>query len=127
MDFAFFIVFVFYTVVGVVALPSEILDRETEASFYSSTWGDGTAKYTYTNGPNGQYGVTWSGDKGNFVVGKGYNPGGPRYDSLIPTTPKSHRKVAHRSTRAVDYSGTFEPDGNAYLSLYGWSTGPLVE
>lgn len=75
-------------------------------NFYSSLWTDGTAKVKYTNGAGGKYSVNWSGNKGNFVAGKGYNPGGPR---------------------AVDYSGTFEPNGNAYLSIYGWTTNPLVE
>ena len=78
MGFFTFLAFALYAVIEALALPSEILDRETDASFYSSSWNDGTAKDTYKNGPNGEYSVVWSGNKGNFVVGKGYNPGGPR-------------------------------------------------
>lgn len=50
----------------------------TGESFYSSSWTDGQAKAKYTNGAGGEYAVTWSGDKGNFVCGKGWNPGGAR-------------------------------------------------
>jgi endo-1,4-beta-xylanase len=29
--------------------------------------------------------------------------------------------------RAIAYSGTYSPNGNSYLSVYGWTTSPLVE
>jgi endo-1,4-beta-xylanase len=47
-------------------------------SYYSSWWTDGVAKAKYTNGAGGKYDVSWSGNKGNFVGGKGWSTGGPR-------------------------------------------------
>lgn len=42
----------------------------THNGFYYSFWTDGGSQVTYTNGPAGQYSVTW-GSGGNFVGGKG--------------------------------------------------------
>jgi endo-1,4-beta-xylanase len=28
---------------------------------------------------------------------------------------------------AISFSGTYAPDGNSYLSVYGWTTNPLIE
>jgi endo-1,4-beta-xylanase len=80
---------------GVVALPTEIETDPnlnstlvarggTESStginngFYYSFWTDGAGQVTYTNGAAGQYSVQWSGSNGNFVGGKGWNPGSDR-------------------------------------------------
>lgn len=30
-------------------------------------------------------------------------------------------------SRVINYKGTYKPSGNSYLSVYGWTTGPLVE
>jgi endo-1,4-beta-xylanase len=76
----------------------------THNGFYYSYWKD-NGNVTMTLGPAGQYSVQWS-NMNNMVVGKGWNPG---------------------SSHTVNYSGTFSPNGNGYLSLYGWTTNPLIE
>ena len=71
-------------VTSVVAAPFDLVSRAgtpsstgTNNGFYYSWWSDGGATATYTNGPAGQYSITW-GSGGNLVGGKGWKPGAAR-------------------------------------------------
>ena len=55
--------------------------------------------------PGGGYSVTW-GQVGSFIAGTGWQPGGPR---------------------TLTYSAVFQPQGNSYLAVYGWTRNPLTE
>ena len=72
--------------------------------YFFSYWKD-SGNVTMTLGAGGSYRVQMSGIN-NSVVGKGWKPG---------------------SNHTVNYSGSFSPNGNGYLALYGWTTNPLIE
>ncbi|KKA30007.1 hypothetical protein TD95_004395 [Thielaviopsis punctulata] len=75
--------------------------------YYYSFWTDGGTDVTYNNGAGGSYSVSWTkGRGGNFVAGKGWSTG---------------------AARTINFKGDFDPQGNSYLSVYGWTKSPLIE
>lgn len=50
----------------------------TSNGFYWQFWADSNTGVTFNSGAGGQYSVQWSQGSGNFVVGKGWNPGGAK-------------------------------------------------
>ncbi|KAL5119443.1 hypothetical protein ACEQ8H_002713 [Pleosporales sp. CAS-2024a] len=77
--------------------------------FYIQNWGNGNkaTNYTYKSLEAGRFTVDWVlGSGGNFVVGKGYR-GSP---NLV-----------------VNYTATYNPQGNSYMALYGFTSNPRVE
>ncbi|KAK0618986.1 glycoside hydrolase, partial [Immersiella caudata] len=80
----------------------------THSGFFYSFWSDGGGgPVSYDNGPGGSYSVTWK-NCSNFVAGKGWTPG--------------------VQDRNVSFSAAeFSPQGNGYLSVYGWTRDPLIE
>lgn len=82
-------------VVGVLAAPIEDAASPVEMmastptgtgtnnGFYYSFWSDGGGSVTYNNDAGGTYDVKWGGGSGNFVAGKGWNPGSAKYAFLL--------------------------------------------
>lgn len=58
----------------------------TNNGYYYSFWTDNGGDVSYTNGNGGQYSVEWN-NSGNFVAGKGWNPGSAKYVQLMHPPP----------------------------------------
>ncbi|KAF7297353.1 Endo-1,4-beta-xylanase [Mycena indigotica] len=115
----------------------------TNNGFYYSFWTDGAGAVTYTNGAGGQYSVQWSGNAGNFVGGKGWNPGAARFVSSTSSYVSRHflktyqghllqRNIQPQRQQASQsilksIRVALNTTSRSYLSVYGWTTNPLIE
>jgi len=77
----------------------------TNNGYFYSFW-EQSSGATMTLGLGSNYSLTWNSAAQNVVAGTGWNPG---------------------NSNTVSYSGTWNCNGNCYLSLYGWTTNPLIE
>jgi endo-1,4-beta-xylanase len=99
--------FVTAPVIGLQAQTITSNQTGTHGGYYYSYWKD-TGSATMNLGSGGNYSVNWNLGSGNFVGGKGWSTG------------SSSRRVGYNA-------GVWSPNGNAYLTLYGWTTNPLIE
>lgn len=78
----------------------------TNGGYYYQMWSNGTGSACITLNSANSYSTSWSGI-GDFVAGVGWNPG---------------------SNETVNFNSSLSASGGTTLvSLYGWSTNPLVE
>lgn len=92
------------------AAAQQVCNNETgtHGGYFYTFWKDGGTA-CMTLGSGGSYGTTYNlGSNRNLVAGKGW------------ATGSTSRRVGYNA-------GVWNPGSNSYLTLYGWSTNPLVE
>ncbi|HEX2957107.1 MAG TPA: glycoside hydrolase family 11 protein [Chitinispirillaceae bacterium] len=79
----------------------------TKDGYYYEYWRDNNnGSGTMTLGDSGNFSCSWS-NISNILFRKGKRPG--------------------VRDQIIDYSATYNPSGNSYLAVYGWTRNPLVE
>jgi endo-1,4-beta-xylanase len=93
---------------GAATAASSICSSQTgdDGGYYYQMWTNGQGSACMTLNSGNSYSTSWSG-VGDFVDGVGWNPG---------------------SSQTINFSSSLNASGGTTLvSLYGWSTSPLVE
>jgi endo-1,4-beta-xylanase len=93
-------------------ITGKLEQQGTHDGYDYELWADkGTVKMVLENG--GNFSCEWS-NIGNILCRKGKKLG-------------STKKYTEYGNITIEYNATFNPNGNAYLCVYGWSKDPLVE
>jgi endo-1,4-beta-xylanase len=92
---------------GTARAPTQICSSQTgtNGGMYYQMYTAGTGSACVTLNSGNSYSTTWSGI-GDFVAGVGWNPG---------------------SSNTVNFTSSLSASGTSLVSLYGWSTNPLIE
>jgi endo-1,4-beta-xylanase len=105
--FAVIVAVAFAALPGTAKAATTICSNQTgtNGGYYYQMYTAGTGSACITLNSGNSYSTSWSG-VGDFVAGVGWNPG---------------------SNQTVSFSSSLSASGTSLVSLYGWSTNPLVE